>query len=461
MSLFEITRPNEKQAWKSLVVNTISTKTLEVDENASIGGDLDITGNLTVDGTINGGTSSASLIPDTDNVYNIGSLTNRWANLYLGTDANISGNVNAGDITAGGDINATNANISGNVNANILQASSVSNQVILGNTNTAILNAVAPSASRIYSIQDPLNDAEFVMNQGNQTINGSKVFSENVSINTANNNATLNLQTNGGSQATLSITDGVGTVLSDVLGGGSISIVGNNVETPNVTLDDGSGVISAVSANFSATTNQLVLGTTNTVTIDAAAPASNVIVRFEDVLNPINNVLYTNGTQSITGTKFFFSRPRMVASGNLLEFGQGGAGNTMNITMSSPAANRVYTMPDAGADAQFVMSSRGTVTQLTSLVTPVTLDQLSGVITTVSATTAAASTEQFVVNNSLVSASSVVLANVCSYSGTYATNGFPVCTVQNVTGGSFTIAISNVHVVNALSGILKIAFVVC
>lgn len=104
------------------------------------------------------------------------------------------------------------------------------------------------------------------------------------------------------------------------------------------------------------TSNQMTLGTINTVTINAAAPTSNRTITFEDVLNANNTVAYLNGTQTVTGTKFFTARPRLAATGNQLLFQQGGTGNTIDLIMSSPAANRVYTLPDATANANFVMS---------------------------------------------------------------------------------------------------------
>src|SRR5882724_10538348 len=97
-------------------------------------------------------------------------------------------------------------------------------------------------------------------------------------------------------------------------------------------------------------------------------------------------------------------------------------------------------------------------TQGTSISTGVTLNAQSGVITTVSSTLAAVTTTGFTVTNSAVGANSVVIVNLVNYSGTYATNGFPVVTVDTIAAGSFVIKISNVHAANALSGVLKIGF---
>ena len=53
----------------------------------------------------------------------------------------------------------------------------VTNQLTLGTTTTATINASAPAASRVYTISDPGLSASFVMTEGVQTINGSKTFS--------------------------------------------------------------------------------------------------------------------------------------------------------------------------------------------------------------------------------------------------------------------------------------------
>lgn len=102
----------------------------------------------------------------------------------------------------------------------------------------------------------------------------------------------------------------------------------------------------------------------------------------------------------------------------------------------------------------------GTATQESSITTAVTLNAISGVITTVSATTAGAAVSTFTVNNSLVLSTSRVLAVIENYAGTYATAGLPSIAVGSVSAGSFTITIMNNHASNALSGVLKIAFLV-
>ncbi len=70
----------------------------------------------------------------------------------------------------------------------------VTNQLTLGTTNTDIISATAPSASRTLTIPDPGADASFVMTQGNQTLAGQKTFSTTIVGSITGNSGTV---TNG------------------------------------------------------------------------------------------------------------------------------------------------------------------------------------------------------------------------------------------------------------------------
>lgn len=103
-----------------------------------------------------------------------------------------------------------------------------------------------------------------------------------------------------------------------------------------------------------------------------------------------------------------------------------------------------------------VNGTSGTVTQLTSITTGVTVNATKGVITTVSLTTAAGAAESpFVVTNSKVVASSIIITSVEYASGK---TGFPVVLVEAVAAGSFGIRILNAKAAGALNDIVKIHF---
>lgn len=95
------------------------------------------------------------------------------------------------------------------------------------------------------------------------------------------------------------------------------------------------------------------------------------------------------------------------------------------------------------------------ITQGTSITTAVTATSQCGIITTVSATTAADSAIQFTVNHDDVTVNSVVLANIMNYAGSA---GLPSLYVDAVTTGSFVVTIQNHHPSDALNGAVKVAY---
>jgi hypothetical protein len=96
----------------------------------------------------------------------------------------------------------------------------------------------------------------------------------------------------------------------------------------------------------------------------------------------------------------------------------------------------------------------GTVTQLVSSSTGVTLSTMMGQITTVALTTIANGEEIFTVTNTLVDATDVIVLST-SYAGT----GTPLLSVIKTTTGAFDIVIANVGAA-ALNAAMTINFAV-
>jgi hypothetical protein len=96
------------------------------------------------------------------------------------------------------------------------------------------------------------------------------------------------------------------------------------------------------------------------------------------------------------------------------------------------------------------------VTQGTNITTGVTCDALSGVITTVSQTVAAGAEADFVVTNSMVAATDVVVACI----KTHTSAGTFVASVAAVAAGQFTIRLTNLHASSAGDNVLVINFFV-
>lgn len=98
----------------------------------------------------------------------------------------------------------------------------------------------------------------------------------------------------------------------------------------------------------------------------------------------------------------------------------------------------------------------GAVTQITTISTGVTLNKLCGTITTVSSTLAAGAEADFIVTNSTVAATDLVIVNIKSTTS----GGTPIAVVAAVAAGSFTVRLSNLHASAALDNTLVISFAV-
>lgn len=97
----------------------------------------------------------------------------------------------------------------------------------------------------------------------------------------------------------------------------------------------------------------------------------------------------------------------------------------------------------------------GAVTQITSSATGVTLNKVTGKITTVALTTAAGAEERFTVTDSAVAVGDVVVVAT-----TYAGAGTPMLGVVAVTAGTFDVVITNLHASAALNALMVINFAV-
>jgi hypothetical protein len=106
------------------------------------------------------------------------------------------------------------------------------------------------------------------------------------------------------------------------------------------------------------------------------------------------------------------------------------------------------------ADGLKPLYNKGTVTQITSASTAVTLNTASGVITTVSQALLNGGKNTFTVNNSLVTASSVILVSA-QYSNS--SNGTPFVIVDTISAGSFSVTVTN-PIATAMNATVKIHF---
>lgn len=107
-------------------------------------------------------------------------------------------------------------------------------------------------------------------------------------------------------------------------------------------------------------------------------------------------------------------------------------------------------------DGILVAQGQTGVTQATSITTGVTCNAYSGVITTASQTVAAGAEADFVVTNSKVAATDVVVACI----KTHTSAGSFIVAAAAVAAGQFTLRLTNLHASAAGDNVLVINFVV-
>jgi len=159
--------------WKDAFFDgTVKTDVLTVDETSTftgvvttttdvnVGGALDVTGNLTVDGSLtlgNGNTDNlvinaridSSMIPDNDNAFDLGSSTLQWRNLYIDGTADVDALFCPSVDINGGSIDGTTigANSSAAITATTINASGNITGSLVGNASTATTLATARTIS--------------------------------------------------------------------------------------------------------------------------------------------------------------------------------------------------------------------------------------------------------------------------------------------------------------------------
>lgn len=220
----------------------------------------------------------------------------------------------------------------------------VTNQITLGTGNFITLTAPTPAASRTYTIPDVLTHATFLLSEGTQTINGSKLFSVAIQGTAAANQIVLNTGTTITLNAPAPVANRIYSFVD--VGANANFVMTEGTQTINNTKTFTSAIVAAPLIN------QLVLGAVTTITINALAPAASRIYTMPDVLSNAQFLL-SEGAQTINGSKTFAVAIRDTAVTNQIILGNV---TTTTLNASAPAASRVYTIPDVLANASFVMT---------------------------------------------------------------------------------------------------------
>lgn len=222
-----------------------------------------------------------------------------------------------------------------------------------------------------------------------------------------------------------------GTNLLRLTTAGAMTLASSlTVTTNGITVTAGGITVSAGAVTIADTTNQIVMGVTNTVTITSPAPAASRVYTIPDAGGAASFVL-TVGTSTITGAKTF-------ASSTLL-LQEAGSTDVVTIAVASLAAGRTYTVIDAGGSADFVMTA-GTQT----IAGAITLSSSSGLAITggdlsVSRSLSGGTVAASIINGSNTASSLATLT--IQVAGATASNPVLIWTVNGVQ--SFSAGIAN------------------
>ena len=180
----------------------VTTNNLTVQSNLTVDGNALVDGNLQVNGTINGsggpiGPISSSLVPMTDNVYNLGSNPplEQWQNLYLGNVANF-GAVSNQIVLSSNSADPTTINVPTMAQATVLTVpdpgTATGNIMVVDSANlvhpnvpynfpSSVFSASAPVGSGtslnapVVNVQGATGNLVFTHNGGNATVISSTV----------------------------------------------------------------------------------------------------------------------------------------------------------------------------------------------------------------------------------------------------------------------------------------------
>ena len=236
--------------------------------------------------------------------------------------------------------------------------SNISDEIVFSDTatgGTLTLN-VQPVKKLTYTIADTGVNSSFILTNGDQTINGlvtftatpvfpTQGFTSIVLVNTSNQ-----ITFDTGQTITLSAPTPAASVTYTIPDEGSNATF---VLTP-----------SAFPITIASASDQLILGQGNTITISAPTPAASRSCGIPDTKTNSNFVM-TDGSQTIsgftgfTGANTFTSTTRFTQIGFSYSSSQivfGGGSNQIIVVNATPSLEHVYTIPDEGADAAFVLT---------------------------------------------------------------------------------------------------------
>lgn len=262
-------------------------------------------------------------------------------------------------------------------------------------------------------------------------------------------------------QATLVSATNIKTINgSSILGSGDLAVSGGAIAWDDITgkPTTTSWLSNSTNKNFVTDAQQTVIdNTSGTNTGDNATNTqySGLAASKENTINAGTNAQYWRGDKSWqTLDKTAVGLPNVDNTSDANKPVSSATQTALNLkaNISAPALTGAVTTTGS---LGYAATAGGTVTQATNKTTGVTLNKICGQITMNGAALAAAAEVSFVVTNSTVSATDVVIVNVQSVG----TAGAYLVSVGSVSNGSFSITVSNASA-GSLSQAIVLNFVV-
>ena len=362
--------------------NITNTGTGYFGGNLTANADFAVTGTLNANGDVNFGNATtdtvtfisrvdSSIIPSTDDTYNLGSSTNEWQNLYIDGTANIdslvadTADINAGTVdntVIGGTTPAagtfTNVTTTGDV--------SVQGNTTIGNagTDTATINAtistsLIPTTDNAVDLGSTTKEWRNLYIDGVATVDSLTADTVNIDGGTIDNTVIGATTPVAGSFTTLS-TNGQATLATVDINGGAIDNTTVGATTPSTgaftTLSASSGITGDLTGNVTGNVSGNITGNiTGDVTGDLTGnvTASTGSSTFNDVV--------VNGTLDVTGTTIAnvtdptsaqdAATKNYVDTNDALQVTKAGDSMSGNLTMTGGATVTGLATPSAGSDA--------------------------------------------------------------------------------------------------------------
>ncbi len=368
--------------------------------------------------TIPAGTTAQQPVTPTNGMMRYNSTTSKfefyqngaWTNYATGGAGVGSGTVTSSTLRWNGTSWVENTDVKTSAGALTLGANSSAGSIVVNDgqvaSKTATIGLANQAANRVYTIPEAGANANFVMTEGAQTVNGAKTFGSAPTVTpfstagVVKNNAsgllssgTVDLASANDVSGILPVANGgtgVATMTGFPSGNGTAAMTARTMTgTANqVSVTNGDGI--AGNPTFALATDPIVPGTAS-ITVPAGTTAqqpvtpANGMMRYNSTTSKFEfyqNGAWTNyatggagvGSGTVTsstlrwnGTSWVENTDVKTSAGALTLGANSSAGSivvndgqvaskTATIGLATQAANRIYTIPEAGANANFVMT---------------------------------------------------------------------------------------------------------